>query len=62
MEASATTTGIVRMDSTEDCAASSEPRAVSLPYLAAYIAVLVAVGADAEIAIADRSGPLTPQR
>ncbi len=41
-------TGIVITPSTLLCPTSSEDKAVSLSYLAAYMAVLVATGADAE--------------
>ena len=58
-DASATITGIEITDKTDDWAASSLPRAASLSYFAAYIAVFVAVGAAAEIVIATSKSPLT---
>lgn len=62
MIAKATITGMVAIESTDDCAASSDPKAVSLSNFAAYIAVFVAVGAEAEMVIATSREPLTPQR
>ena len=55
-----TITGIVATDSILVCATSSDDSAVSLLYFAAYIAVFVATGADAEITRAVRILPSTP--
>ena len=54
IDASATITGIVITEKTLVWATISEASAVSLSYLAQYIAVFVATGADAEI-ISDTS-------
>lgn len=52
---------MVIIESTLDCAAISEPSEASFSYLAANIAVFVAVGAELEIVIATSKSPVTPQ-